>query len=978
MARPPFPTNSDYLQYILTDVYAGEHKKNLRETFWGIDTATLTNNFTGHAGGSIVGSWFTDGGDNTIPVGQRESRAYCIKGKYTQSLTGTNAIVRIETDSGRGTMFVKIDGQYPTSIAGATHTLSAIDFNADTSALPKGYHDVVVAEGLSAGPHTIELFAQNAGQLYVAVVGVASRAYTTSGSSFTGWKATVDTQLNHTQVTFDNQSGYSVQDVVIVPPAGAKNWDGSTLTQNAPFVIPPGSGYPFKFAFDGSTITGSNVTQSFTVSALYYDTSGTIPKVVTTSADVNNARLTFGTGWAKDQATPTSAWRAYSTGANKIVTFTTPASAFTITIQKEFGWGAVNILQNGVYFTSATSNDAVGGGFLQNVTISGLSAGNKTITLSSVNTAAKPFVFTQIVLNENVMYTPTVETLPLNFNMRHVPPFTPPNVRLNTSATNTMPVGIITWDPPALSAVDLSTKTNPRMNAGIVEQRVYSRFPTYCVYYGAGKDDILNQYDLVVIEPRAVTRSQVAAWQAKGIKVYGYVSFGEEDGQRVDIFDTGSDVIGPHRDDQLGTGGYASYYNKGGNLYGEPNECLHDNQRVLSAKTCAMANPKYFTGTGRCSKACTHDTRLGYNSWLSGGACGAGFTKNNKWQRDASTACTNATCASYAPRNLKCTQWVQTDVAWGQDFSQDDSFPDQNGIWNSTYINPLAPRWKQRLSTYYLPYVFDAQTSATETHALSAHTGTVNGAQLVMRTSTYPIEEGEPITIYTTTVSGDFYYARDVDFSIDGTEGVITFAPTAGVDAGGPTLSAGTTMHISYVKKGLQCDGVFMDTVDTVDVYPSPAYQAAFATMINSLKAQHPTKMFCSNRGFSILNNIIKSCSHVMFESFLADYDWVTGIYSKITDPDSISYNEGIKQQLRDLRKNNRFDVLALNYCANDSTGDELRSYIAEESYKEGYMSWSSTIDLQNPLASVPISINKGKIRTNLWKLQFRKKGPTV
>lgn len=1101
MARPPFPDNKEYLQYILTDTYGGANYKNLREKFIGIDTSIRAESFTSHTGsGTINGAWFIDGGDMTIPINLRESRAYCVKGKYTQSLTGTNAIVRIETDSGRGTMFVKINGVYPTAIPGATNTLSAINFNADTSGLAKGYNDVVVAENLSAGVHTVELFAQNATQ-YVAVVGLKTRSYTTSGASFTGWKATTDTQLNHTEVKFDNQSGYPVQDVVIIPPVNAKNWNGTTMVQTAPFSIPAGSAYPLQFAFDGSVITGNSATETFTVSALYADSTGSIPKVVTTSAGIGSPRLTFSAGgWGVDNATPTGVLRAYSLGANKTVTFTTPASAFVITIQKEFGWGAVNILQNGVLVTSATSNDGVGGGFLQNVTISGLSAVNKTITLSSINAAAKPFVFTQIVLNEDVLYTPTVETLPLSFEMKHVPPFTPPNVRLNTSASNTQPIGIITWDPPAVSAVDLSNKKAPRINAGLVEQRVYSRFPTYCVYYGAGNDEILNQYDMVIIEPRAVTRTQVAAWQAKGIKVYGYVSFGEEDGQRVDIFDTASSVVGPHRDDMLGTGGYASYYNKGGNLYGEPNECQLDRQRIEGVKACAVSNPKYFgkdinvtnstftltagygslslasasiftytsvgagqdwilsnvsglsvskkyrikftvnnltgsgayvtpffdghaqpnvqltngthdimlpitTGTaptkisfyiyhatnvvvgdiqlvqepiGRCSKSCTHDTRTGYVTWLSGGACGAGFTKNNKYQRTASNACTNATCPSYAPRNLGCSQWQQSEVAWGQDFSQDDTFPDQNGIWNSTYINPLAPRWKQKLSTFYLPYVFGAQETKTETHAVSAHTGATNGSQFVFRTATWPVEDGATIAISANTVSGAFVYVRDVDFAIDATEGIITFDPLAGVDAGGPTLSAGQSMTITYTKKGLECDGLFMDTVDTVDVYPSSAFQAAFATMINDLKAEHPTRMFCSNRGFSILSSIIKSCSHVMFESFLADYDFVNDTYSKIVDPDSIAYNNGIKQQLRELRLTNRFDVLALNYCANDASGDELRSYIAEESYKEGYMSWSSTIDLQNPLAEVPISINTGKVRSNLWKLQFRKKGPTI
>ncbi|WP_051711272.1 AAA family ATPase [Andreprevotia chitinilytica] len=211
---------------------------------------------------------------------------------------------------------------------------------------------------------------------------------------------------------------------------------------------------------------------------------------------------------------------------------------------------------------------------------------------------------------------------------------------------------------------------------------------------------------------------------------------------------------------------------------------------------------------------------------------------------------------------------------------------------------------------------------------------------------------------------------RNVDYSYDKDVGTFTIDPNAGVDDGQPAPAVGTQLVIRYSRKGLQCDGVFMDTVDTVDVYPSNQFQTAFASMINALKAERPTKLFCSNRGFTILDRIIGSCAFVMFESFLVDYNWATGTYSKISDPASVAFNDGIKKQLRQLRRGHKFDVLALNYCDNGPAGDTLRQYIADECAKEGYMSWSTTILLNDPLPNNPMQMNpNGMIRGNTWRL---------
>lgn len=962
MARPPFPKHSEYLQLLFEDTYAGAHAKNVRETFTSFNSATRANTFSGFSGTQRNGEWYSDAGDLTNAKEIREPRAYCIIGKYTQTFSGTNIIVRIETDSGRGTMKVKIDGVAPSTIAGLTAYVDTINFDADASLLGKGYFDITVADGLSDTAHTLELFAENSNQQYIAVVGTKVSHFNSTVSDLTAWKSTVDTQLNNQRIILKNTGATAVEDVLVTYPANFETWDGVPLSSEGPFSIQAGATYNLDFAFDGTSLSSTHF-ESIQLECNYKDDEGLIDKGVSNTLDVNNVGLTYSAnGWSKDQLAPGGVWRAFTTGIGKTVSFTTTATSFTITVQKEYGWGVANVLVDGVQFTTVTSADPVGGGFLQDVVVSGMAAGSKTVTLSSVNGATKPFCFTKIVHSTVSKFSSVVEYINLNYNVKHVPPFAPTNARLEG--------GVIKWDNPILTS-DLTNKNAPRDNNGIVEHRVYSRFPTYCVFYGPGMSNIMNQYDLIVIEPRSMSRKEIQSYQAKGIKVYGYVSFGEEDGEKLDVFDLGSPDIGPHRDDMLGTDGYASYYNKGGNMSGESSECNHDRQRVEGVKACALLNPKYNTGAGRCSKACNKDWKLGYTTHQAGGACGGGYTKNNRWQRDAMTACSNAACPGYTPINQKCTQFQEAEVKWSQDFQTMDTFPDQNGIWNSTFVNPIAPRWKQKLNTYYLPYTLGTQQEYTEVLTLSSHTATVDGARKVVRCTHHPIDDGEVFTVKSS--DGLHEYVANLDFSYDTNTGVISFDPGAAADTSYP-LSSATQVSVNYVRKGLQCDGVFMDTVDTVDVYPSPAFQQAFIDMVNWLKSQWPTKMFCSNRGFSILEGIIGSCHHVMFETFISDYNFATGEYGLIDDPGAIEWNNSIKVQLRNLRKRHKFDVLALNYAPNDSSGDTIRQVVTEQCYAEGYMSWTSVISLQEPLAPVPVSLGTGKLRSNAYKLQFRKR----
>lgn len=425
-------------------------------------------------------------------------------------------------------------------------------------------------------------------------------------------------------------------------------------------------------------------------------------------------------------------------------------------------------------------------------------------------------------------------------------------------------------------------------------------------------------------------------------------------------------ALGPHTVDGTGPGGYAGYYLKTGYGSRETNECQNDNQAVGS-KTCAQSQPQYYQGTGRCGLACSNDSLNGNIAWAAGGACKAGYTKNNKWQRaSAMSACVNATCPSFTPihklqNGTLCPKYTAPDNAYLQDFSAaTPNFPDQNGTWGSYFTNPTSGSgWLTRLLGFYVPVVLNGPVVYTDETVTCAAATIALGSVIVFDTLHYPVDDSAAITLK--TLDGVTTYLINVDFTLNPRTGAFVF--NSGITT---PVVASQQLKISYTKKGHNMDGIFMDTIDSADVYPLTG--ASMASMINSIKTSIGEKWLLSNRGFSNLDGYIKSCKGVMFESWLVDYNFNTGVYSKITDPNSIAYNDTVNTQLLKLRGENTFDVYSLNYCQADSSGDSLRTYIREEDAKRGYLSWSSTIELNVPSANAEVPTPSQKIKSNVYK----------
>jgi hypothetical protein len=1026
-----FNVTKSYLHAITDDVIEGHDFKDVRATVYSLDQLTLSNSFTYNSTNYSGGDWVRDQGDLGYPTGTMESRAFTIKGKASVSVSGSAVAVRIGLDPGMGKAYVLIDGVKPSLIAGLTTAVDVITCNATTivpASLGQEIRDIVIADGLSDGVHTVELFCiDNTSTAFFIMHRIKAFSYNNKSVSSNGWVAPSADMPQGKKFTLKNIGADSIVNTTITVDAGLTYPNGTAIGTVSVGNLSPNSTFELNLLpkLIGNEVAGLK-TYDLNLRSYIKDAAGTVPISNSIAAPYNSSAITYYGSWyeqAADATFPETSWGS----ANKYswMQFTNYGDSFSMRVWRDSGLSAYRVMKNGISLNGCkitsgspivtvpsnagltvgmeivmngfatvpttitaingtaitmsanasatnTNRQAAFGNFVTTLTVStsdptliqkfslmtatGLGAGSNSVIVRIV--ANSGALFTTLNYTEAANYTQVDEVLQVKYDLKQVPPFPVKNVRLQN--------GKVVFDAPDKNAFNLD-KTSPHDNRGGTQVEVEYRFPTFICCYAAGFLEKFKQYDIVITDPLALNRKQVKELQDLGIKVINYISFGEEDGEPANIWDYSS-TKSPQIGNGQGPGGYASYYMSQGYNFGEVNECQNDNQRLFGQKTCALSNAHYLAGTGRCGTACTKDSRDGYIAQSAGGACAGGYTSANNWQRNATSACTNSACPKYTPTNTKCPQYQQAENSWGQDFSVGSNKPDANGIWGSYYIDAVkrgAGSWMERLQQHYMPLVFGVGSPKTETGVLLASHTTTTGSVIGVRASFYPIDSGEPITVSHTSTG--FVYTINKHYTIDFKTGAIVFT-TDPSDVDVPQALAGVAVSLAYTKMGLESDGVFMDTVDTVDVYNRADYQAGMAGIINDLKTQYSDKMFCANRGFSIYDQIVKSITYSMAESVFSDYNFDTGTYQLITDPGAIDWNNNIAEMMKELRKEHVFDVVCLNYAPNNSSGDAIRTEVFNKTLQLGWIPWLSEINLDVPLDNRPYLNATGAIRTNTWR----------
>lgn len=134
-------------------------------------------------------------------------------------------------------------------------------------------------------------------------------------------------------------------------------------------------------------------------------------------------------------------------------------------------------------------------------------------------------------------------------------------------------------------------------------------------------------------------------------------------------------------------------------------------------------------------------------------------------------------------------------------------------------------------------------------------------------------------------------------------------------------------------------DGVFLDTIDVVDLYPN--MKRDMIELIASIRKNYPDIVIIQNRGFSIIDETVKYINGILFECFTTRYNWKSKTYEVWSSKD-LNWIDNIAEKLVKLRKKYGIIVLTLDYAENES----LKRFCIRHAEKFGFIPFVSTINL--------------------------------
>ena len=170
------------------------------------------------------------------------------------------------------------------------------------------------------------------------------------------------------------------------------------------------------------------------------------------------------------------------------------------------------------------------------------------------------------------------------------------------------------------------------------------------------------------------------------------------------------------------------------------------------------------------------------------------------------------------------------------------------------------------------------------------------------------------------------------------------------VDAGNPVWQAKiineTERILSY-----GVDGIFMDTLDTVDIATNTL--SGMADLVKKLDEAFPEAKLVANRGFTVLPYISQHIDGMMFESFNTTYNFEEGKVSDL-DEESRDWNEQIAcNTINAIRRYDYFPIFALDYV-NEYEYDYMTINYYNRSWQYDFIPYC-TYDIQLGTKAYPI-----------------------
>jgi hypothetical protein len=133
--------------------------------------------------------------------------------------------------------------------------------------------------------------------------------------------------------------------------------------------------------------------------------------------------------------------------------------------------------------------------------------------------------------------------------------------------------------------------------------------------------------------------------------------------------------------------------------------------------------------------------------------------------------------------------------------------------------------------------------------------------------------------------------------------------------------------------------GLFLDTLDTVDIYPETTN--GMIALVNKIRLYYPDYYIVQNRGLAIINETAGSINALLFEGFSTYYDFDTGEYKKWSESD-LNYLDQIGTMLNQLKQIYPIDIWTLDYREEDD--NDLLRFAIERAVRFGFT--PSTTDI--------------------------------
>jgi uncharacterized protein (TIGR01370 family) len=138
-----------------------------------------------------------------------------------------------------------------------------------------------------------------------------------------------------------------------------------------------------------------------------------------------------------------------------------------------------------------------------------------------------------------------------------------------------------------------------------------------------------------------------------------------------------------------------------------------------------------------------------------------------------------------------------------------------------------------------------------------------------------------------------------------------------------------------YIAKGF--DGLFLDTVDTVSVYPET--RPGMLATIQALRAAYPQALIIQNRGFNLVEEVAGALDAVMFEDVSTSYNFEKKEYLYADNSAEIL-------NMVDIHNRTGLPVLGLDYVPADNPG--MAAHAVKIARRYGFIPAVSVIDLDD------------------------------